>query len=199
MSPFADRRFPYDNVKITKGYHYIAAVDRGRDVFDFNPTLSSGCGSIGLNHRQRYRDGDHQIIPAFNAADARAAASASQKNKTNPPYTVRFLSVGKGDRPFAKNSQRLTQGQKEALYTQRSGCFTSEFQAAPLDYSNLNLKRKPAPTRSSQDQEEQEEQEHREPTIEKNKYKNLQVIGGGAHGVIYKARDESTGQIVAIK
>ena len=59
-----DTRFKYDNFKITPEYHIVTPLrkNRERNVFDFNPTLSPGHGTMGLNHMSRYHESDQKLI-----------------------------------------------------------------------------------------------------------------------------------------
>ena len=61
--PEEDARFSYTNQKISKNYHSIRCqTARNRNVFDFNPTVNSGSGYVGLNHNRLSKVSDHMIV-----------------------------------------------------------------------------------------------------------------------------------------
>ena len=105
-----DHKFKYPNIQINNKYHIIQVEKQKRDLFAFNPTTRQQRGLVGSNHIFQTDFGNHLIVES---AQTRSIASKS----------MRFTNVEKRDRPFSKNTARLNQHMKEALYCQTMGDF----------------------------------------------------------------------------
>lgn len=103
-SPEEDPRFSYENRKLSKNYHSIKCeTTRFRNVFDFNPTIYSGCGFVGLNHNSIFKQSDHIIV----SSNHRTTFSAAQNQRIKKQLLLQRGNTKKEDRPFSKNTHRL--------------------------------------------------------------------------------------------
>ena len=94
-----DNRFKYLNVQINENYHIVKSKKGNREIKDFNPSMETGHGSVGHTFIHSVDIADHQIVSTYDPV-------LSHKNTHSK--SMKFTPVEKRDRPFSKNTHKMT-------------------------------------------------------------------------------------------